>query len=107
MHIELTPHTFRNMFEEASYLSKQDLQKGTLPGYQPIALRPAVIRGTEGAIWEFSWLNDGVRIQAEDLLFDKDGQSYALYLVAQQSAWATVLPTFEQELTTFRVITTS
>ncbi len=106
MRIELTSHTFPDMFAEASYISKHDLQQGTLPDYQQIMLRRAVIRGTRGAIWEFSWLNDGVRIQGEDLLFDKDGQSYALYLVAQQAAWPKVLPMFEQELTTFQVITT-
>jgi hypothetical protein len=107
MRVELTGHTFSDMLQEARYLRTTDLSQKRLPGYEPIALGRATIRGTAGAVWEFSWLNDGIRIQAEDLLFDKDGQSYALYMVAQQSTWSTALPTFEQELSTFRVTTTS
>jgi hypothetical protein len=108
LEIDLTPHNFSDAFVEASSLKKDDLAADRLPGYQQIALDRAFIRNNEGAVWEFSWTPaDGVTLQAEDILFTADGQSYALYMVADQADWSAVRPAFEKELQTFQVITTN
>jgi hypothetical protein len=107
LEIDLTAQTDGDAYREANYLKNQALQNG-LQGYQQLELGRADIRGAAGAVWEFSWLDkSGARLQGEDLLFTKDGQSFALYLVADQSDWNAVLPTFMEELRTFRIITTS
>jgi tRNA A-37 threonylcarbamoyl transferase component Bud32 len=112
LHIELTPHTYTDMVTEATYIEKTAISKGGFPGYRRIALRPAKIRGFDGALWEFTWLGrDGMRMQGEDLLFisqtPSGPQSFALYLVAPQADWSQMLPTFEQELSTFNFIPAS
>jgi serine/threonine protein kinase len=105
LEIDLTQQTFTDPYREASYLKEHDLQTG-LQGYQQLALGRASIRGASGAIWEFSWLDkSGIRLRGEDLLFTKNGQSYALFLVADNAVWDKLLPTFMEELRTF--ITTS
>jgi serine/threonine protein kinase len=107
LRIDLTPQTYSDPYREASSLKAHDLQTGGLPGYQQLALGRASIRGTSGAVWEFSWTDktSGFRLRAEDLLFSKDGQSFALYLVADDAAWDKVLPTFMEELRTFSITT--
>jgi hypothetical protein len=112
MHVELTQHTFADMLKEVTYIRDTAFHKDSFPGYKQIALRRAVIRGVPGAMWEFTWLDsNGVRLQGEDLLFIKQTaagpQSYALFLVAPAQNWPQVLPTFEQELSTFDTVTTS
>jgi eukaryotic-like serine/threonine-protein kinase len=107
--IELTPHKYLDMLREASHIKSEALLEGHLPGYQEI-IPPtrAEIRGTPGAIWEFSYLNSsGVELRAEDMLFIKNGQSYALYLVANALDWASSQSAFDQQLSTFQSITTS
>jgi hypothetical protein len=106
--IELTPHKYLDMLREASHIKSEALLEGHLPGYQEI-IPPtrAEIRGAPGAIWEFSYLNSsGVELRAEDMLFIKNDQSYALYLVANALDWASSQPAFEQQLSTFQSITT-
>jgi serine/threonine protein kinase len=104
--IDLTPHTLPDMFQEALFIRNVELRQKQRPGYHQIALSRAVIRDTAGAIWEFTWNDAGVRMHAEDLLFTKDGQSYAVYLTAPQLLWAKLLPSFDQTLSTFHIITT-
>jgi eukaryotic-like serine/threonine-protein kinase len=103
LEIDLTAQNAPDAYREASSLKQQDLSKGTLSGYQEYALGRADIRGTNGAVWEFGWTDrSGARLRAEDLLFNENGQSYALFLVANAADWDTVMPVFQQELKTFQ-----
>jgi hypothetical protein len=93
------------MLQEARFIEKTEVSKSLLPGYQQITLHGATIRGTRGALWEFTWMNGSTKMHGEDFLFSlptlRGKQSYALYLHVPDSDWAATLPAFEAMLSTF------
>ena len=104
--IDLTPHTFPNdMVAEAQYIKRQSLARNSFPGYSQIGLTAETIRGTPGAWWKFTWIDNGVSQEAIDLLFVLDGQSYALYMTAPASMWTQMRPIFDEEVETFGPLT--
>jgi hypothetical protein len=104
--IDLTPHTFTNdMLAEARYIKSQSLAQNRFPGYSQLGLAATTIRGTTGAYWKFTWVDNGVQQEAIDLLFvlrtPAGAQSYALYMTAPASMWTQLRPTFDEEAETF------
>jgi eukaryotic-like serine/threonine-protein kinase len=106
---DLTQHKYPDMLQEAQYLESAEREQGTLPGYQRVSLRSAIIRGTSGAVWEFTWMDGSTKMHGEDFLFSlptlKGRQSYALYIRVPDSDWTATLPTFETMLSTFQKFT--
>jgi eukaryotic-like serine/threonine-protein kinase len=108
--IDLTPHTFPNdMFREAEFIRDQALSEDRFPGYSLLGLAAIPIRGTPGSYWKFTWIDQGVRQEAIDLLFvwptSSGRQSYALYMTAPASMWNQMRPTFDEEVETFSPMT--
>jgi hypothetical protein len=108
--IDLTPHTFPdNMLREAEYIKNQSVAEDRFPGYSPLGLAAIPIRGTPGSYWKFTWVDQGVRQEAIDLLFvlptSSGRQSYALYMTAPASMWNQMRPTFDEEVETFSPVT--
>jgi eukaryotic-like serine/threonine-protein kinase len=109
--VDLTPHTYQNMVNEAKFIRDQSLLKGTFPGYKQDHLQAVPVRGTQGAFWQFAWSPaDNVRQLTDDILFilktSAGSQSYALYFRAPDNGWSTTyLPVFEQILRTFEPAT--
>jgi eukaryotic-like serine/threonine-protein kinase len=108
--IDLTPHTFpNNMVREAEYIRNQSLAKNSFPGYAGAGLKGETIRGTPGAWWKFTWLDQGTNQEAIDLLFvlqtSSGSQSYALYMTAPTSMWSQMRPIFDEEVETFAPLT--
>jgi len=109
--VDLTPHTYQNMVNEAKFIKNQSLLKGTFPAYKQDHLQAVPIRGTQGAFWQFAWSPaDNVRQLTDDILFilntSAGSQSYALYFRAPDNGWSTTyLPVFEQILRTFEPAT--
>jgi hypothetical protein len=105
---DLTPHTYPDMLKEARYIESTNISQNDLPGYQQIALRSATIRLTAGAVWEFTWMENGTKMHGEDFLFSlptlRGKQSYALYIRVPDSDWTATLPTFEAMLSTFQKV---
>jgi hypothetical protein len=100
--IDLTPHTYpNNMVAEAQYIKRQSLAQNHFPGYSELGLQATTIRGTPGAFWKFTWVDNGVSQEAIDLLFVLHGQSYALYMTAPASMWSQMRPIFDEEVETF------
>ena len=103
MLVDLTPHTYSNMLQEAQYIERQSIAR--FPGYQRVNLDPLTIRNTPGSFWKFTWVNKGVPQTALDLLFvlntPAGPQSYALYATAPTSMWQQLQPVFDEELRTF------
>jgi Protein kinase domain len=108
--IDLTPHTFPNdMVREAEYIRDQSLAKNRFPGYVQLGLAAETIRGTPGAWWKFTWVDNGVTQEAIDLLFvlqtSAGPQSYALYMTAPASMWSQMRPIFDEQAETFKPLT--
>ena len=103
MLVDLTPHTYPNMLQEAQYIERQSTAK--FPGYHRVNLEPLTIRSTAGSFWKFTWMDNGVQQTALDLLFvlntASGPQSYALYATAPSSMWQQLQPVFDEELRTF------
>jgi hypothetical protein len=101
MLVDLTPHTFPAMDQEAEYIERNS----QFVDYKRLGLARLTIRGSAGAWWKFTYLNNGVPQTALDLLFVKDTaagpQSYALYATAPTSMWKQLQPVFDEELRTF------
>jgi hypothetical protein len=112
MKIDLTPHTYADMLTEAKYLESQVVAKDKFPQYKRASLRAVPIRGTNGAFWQFTWVNSGsVETRSDDILFVKPtaagSQSYAIYFRAPTPGndWNTkYLPVFKKMLRTFQTV---
>jgi eukaryotic-like serine/threonine-protein kinase len=112
MKIDLTAHTYPNMLTEAKYIESQVVAKGKFPQYKRVSLRAVPIRGTNGAFWQFTWVNSGsVQTRSDDILFVKPtsagSQSYAIYFRAPTPGndWNTkYLPVFKKMLRTFQSV---
>ena len=105
--IDTTPHTYRNMIEEARYLAVVTQRQGKFPGYLALGIRRVNIRGGHGAAWEFTWQSPELgRARALDLVYNASTpaglQSFALYLSSPYPAWNSNLGAFDQEMRTFR-----
>jgi hypothetical protein len=110
MEVDLTPHTFAGNMAEARWLQARTLAQGKFPGYHHIALRPAVVAGSSGAVWVFSWLEAGVgRVIAQDYLFTLPAggatQSYAVYASAPASSWPQTSQVLNEAIQTFQPLT--
>lgn len=103
--VDLTAHTKKDMLAEATYIRNQSLVQGHFPGYQQINLQRWTIRNRPGAYWKFTWMDNGVREEALDLLYIADTsagpQSYALYFTAPASQWTAMHTYFNEEAETF------
>ena len=101
--IDLTPHTFSDMLQEATYIRNQSQSR--FPGYTEISLARLTIRGQPGAYWKFTWNDGGVQQEAIDLLYvaqtSAGRQSFALYMTAPASMWNQMRPIFDEEVETF------
>jgi hypothetical protein len=101
--VDLTPHTYTDMVQEAQYIEAQSVPR--FPGYHRVDLKPLTIRGTAGSFWKFTWNNQGVSQTALDLLFiastPSGPQSYALYATAPSSQWNTLQPVFDEMVRSF------
>jgi len=104
--IDLTPHTYPDMLQEAQYIERQSIPH--FPGYHRVGLAATTIRGTTGSWWKFTWNNNGVRQEALDLLFvahtSAGPQSYALYVTAPESKFDQTRPIFDEEVETFATL---
>ena len=93
------------MVKEAEYIKNQSLVQNRFPGYHELGLAAETIRGTPGAWWKFTWVDNGVTQEAIDLLFvlqtPAGSQSYALYMTAPASMWSQMRPIFDEEVETF------
>ena len=107
LQIDLTPHTYRDMLREARYLAAVTQEQGKFPGYLGLGIRPANVRGTGGAAWQFTWQNPALgRVRALDLVYNASTsaglQSFALYMSSPNTAWNSNLAAFDEEARTFR-----
>jgi serine/threonine protein kinase len=101
--IDLTPHTYPDMLQEAQYIERQSTRH--FPGYHRLGMAALGVRGWSGAWWKFTWNNKGVQQEALDLLFvartPAGPQSYALYMTAPASKFDQTRPIFDEEVETF------
>ena len=104
--IDLTPHTYPDMLQEAQYIEKQSIPH--FPGYKRVGMAAKEMRGTTGSWWKFTWNKKGVQQEALDLLFvlhtSAGPQSYALYVTAPASKFDQMRPIFDEEVETFATL---
>jgi serine/threonine protein kinase len=104
--VDLTPHTYpADMLREAKYIRDQSIAEGRFPGYAEQQLSRLVIRGRPGAVWKFTWNNNGIKQEVLDLLYiantSAGAQSYALYFTSPLTDWTGMHPVFNEEAETF------
>ncbi len=107
LQVDLTPHTYRDMLREARYLAALTQKQGKFPGYLGLGIRPANVRGTRGAAWQFTWQSPALgRVRALDLVYNASTsaglQSFALYMSSPNTAWNSNLAAFDEEARTFQ-----
>ncbi len=107
LQVDLTPHAHRNMLVEARYLAALTQRQGKFPGYRGLGIQAVNIRGGSGAAWAFTWQSRTLgRVRALDLIYiastPAGRQSFALYMSSPDTAWRSNLPTFNEEMRTFR-----
>ena len=104
--IDLTPHTYQDMLQEAQYIESRSIPR--FPGYHRVGMAATNVRGTTGSWWKFTWNNKGVQQEALDVLFvartSAGTQSYALYMTAPVSQFDQMRPTFDEEAETFATL---
>ena len=104
--IDLTPHTYQDMLQEAQYIEQRSISR--FPGYHRVGMAATNVRGTTGSWWKFTWNNKGVQQEALDVLFvahtSAGPQSYALYMTAPVSQFDQMRPTFDEEAETFATL---
>jgi serine/threonine protein kinase len=104
--IDLTPHTYQDMLQEARYIESQSIPR--FPGYHRVGMAATNVRGTTGAWWKFTWNNKGVQQEALDVLFvahtSAGPQSYALYMTAPVSKFDQMRPIFDEQAETFATL---
>ena len=103
--IDLTPHTYQNMLQEARYIETLD---PALSGYHRAGMAATNVRGVTGSWWKFTWNNQGVPLEALDVLFvartSAGLQSYALYMTAPVSKFDKMRPIFDEVVETFATL---
>jgi hypothetical protein len=88
--IDLSRHAMTNMVSEADYLERQTLTQ--YPGYQPVYSPPGKpqkkyiqaedVLNTAGAFWQFDWVDNGVKMRVDILLFNLGQQSFTIKMTA-------------------------
>ena len=110
LEIDLTPHKYPgNMVAEAASVEQGAIASGRFPQYRRAALVEVPVRGTKGAIWQFTWSLNGATARTDDILFvmptSAGSQSYAVYIRGLNSEWnSRDLPVFDKILRTFQTI---
>ena len=114
--IDLTKHVLSSMVAEAQYLAAQD-RSSVYHGYQRIYgssdqpqkpyIQAEPILQTAGALWQFDWVQNGVKMRVDELLFDLGQQSYTITMTAPAGSddrnWnGHVIATVATMLRTFR-----
>jgi tRNA A-37 threonylcarbamoyl transferase component Bud32 len=107
--VDLTQHTYPSDMAEARWLQAKTRSQHKFPGYRRIALRPTEIAGSPGAIWAFSWLEQGAgRVIAQDYLFNLPAagttQSYAVYTSAPRASWSQAAQTIDEAIQSFQLL---
>jgi serine/threonine protein kinase len=113
LEIDLSRHVTSSMVAEAEYLKAAD--RDLYPGYQPINgprkkdIQRENILQTDGAVWQFDWVNKGVRMRVDVLLFNLGHQSYTITMTGpagpSDANWNNnILGTMTKMLRTFRSI---
>ncbi len=69
------------------WLTLEEEFKAEHPSYQRIRLSQTVHDGYPGAVWEFTWTDNGVDLHNYDLAFITGPQSYALNFQTRESDW--------------------
>ncbi len=92
LEVDLTRQNLALPVPEAYRLEAETIRQGKFPGYQRVAIRPARVLGSAGAVWSFTWQErDAGRVFAEDYLFDLSSrsgvQSYAIYASGPAGSW--------------------
>jgi eukaryotic-like serine/threonine-protein kinase len=85
LEVDLSRQAFPSSVTEAHWLQGKTLSQGKFPGYQRYSLGPVQVDGSSGALWSFSWQEQGVgRVFVQDYLFrlstSGGSQAYALYV---------------------------
>jgi hypothetical protein len=90
LEIDLAKHTMSSMVSEANYLSVE--KHATYPDYQRVYnspgkppkpyIQPATILGTAGALWEFDYVSNTVKMRVDVLLFTAGQQSYTITMTS-------------------------
>jgi hypothetical protein len=109
MLVDLTPHTYPyDMLREAKYIRDQSIAEGHFPGYKEIGLSRLQIRSAPGAVWKFTWDNNGISQEVLDLVWvahtSTGPQSYALYFTSPTADWNAMHPVFDEEAETFSTL---
>jgi hypothetical protein len=109
MEVDLTAHTYANVMAEARWLQAKTLSENKFPGYRRIAIRPAQVAGSSGAVWAFSWMEQGAgRVVAQDYLFnlpvDGTTQSYAIYASAPRAYWSQTAQALNEAVQSFQSV---
>jgi hypothetical protein len=102
-------HFLVGVIHDAPYTSLENLttleanSRKRNAGYQRLRLEANTFQGRPGAIWEYTYTDEGGRtIHAVDQSYiAADGTEYALYFTAQEDAWDTARETFEVALETW------
>jgi tRNA A-37 threonylcarbamoyl transferase component Bud32 len=84
LEVDLSKQAFPNAVNEARWLQAKTLSQGKFPGYQRYSLGPVQVAGVSGALWSFSWQEQGAgRVFVQDYLFrlstSGGSQYFALY----------------------------
>jgi hypothetical protein len=84
LEVDLSRQAFPDAVNEARWLQAKTLSQGKFPGYQRYSLGPVQVAGVSGALWSFSWQEQGAgRVFVQDYLFrlstSGGSQYYALY----------------------------
>ena len=110
--VDLTSQDTTDMVAAAHNVEKQAVASGKYPGYKQVAIDPVPVRHTNGAVWKFHWNHQGVQYTADDIFYhaptSAGAQDYAFYFRSPSSNFdKETLPTIEQILSSFQIVTTS
>ncbi|WP_039947383.1 zinc-ribbon domain-containing protein [Streptomyces sp. NRRL S-118] len=102
-------HFLVGVIHDAPYTSLENLttleanSRKRNAGYQRLRLEANTFQGRPGAIWEYTYTDEGGRtIHAVDQSYiAADGTEYAVYFTAQEDAWDTARETFQVALDTW------
>ena len=81
---------------EGLWLQLEEQFKAEHPSYQRVRLSQSVHDGYPGAVWEFTWTDNGIDLHNYDLAFTTGGQSYALNFQTREADWIQMRPTFDR-----------
>ena len=108
--IDMSPQSTADMITAAHSVEQQAIASGKYPGYKQVAIDPVPVRHTQGAVWKFHWIHDGVQYTADDIFYhaptSAGAQDYALYFRSPSTDFNnTTIPAMQQILPTFQIVT--